>query len=256
MAPRAGRRRGPLRRRTLGPARPEESLSPFVREAARGARAFLTACCAPVPRARRWWSRAPSTPPRRWRKLGLGSSAAVTVAAFAAIVGSRCSRAQPSPPATRPTPRPGPPRLGADVAAAIWGGALRFAVRGAITPLNLDPDQALLLVDTGTPAPPPTASPRWRSFAGHREALLRPLRELSLAAAAATVRDGVVPIAAVREWSTALEPLAAALGLEIVTDHHRQIAPARRPPTGPPSPPAPAAATSPSASSPGSALSD
>ena len=159
------------------------------------------------------------------RKLGLGSSAAVTVATLGcfgerppaelfALAAEAHARAQ------------GSRGSGADLAAAIWGGVIRFVIRddgGApeVATVTLSPAIEVTLVDTGEPASTGDRLARLAMLQRnnpdrHRE-LLRPLAELSAAVAAAAEASGDVPFAAVREWNRALGPLEEAIGLPILT---------------------------------------
>jgi len=166
------------------------------------------------------------------RKLGLGSSAAVTVAAFGEWpdmareeVWHLCQEAHCRAQGSRGS--------GADIAAAVWGGVLRFQLVDdgeacQALPVALAEDLAVTLVDTGVAA---QTGPRLERLAAlqHKEparhaALMRPLHQLAEAVAGEAQRSGRIEAAAVREWNAALDALADALGLSIVTDAHRAIA--------------------------------
>jgi phosphomevalonate kinase len=174
------------------------------------------------------------------RKLGLGSSAAATVAAFGALalqagddlsdhaaIFAACEEAHGAAQGIRGS--------GADVAAAVYGGVVRFGRGPAgayVNPIALSPKVEITLVDTGAAA---STSERLTRLSAIRsadveayKALLRPLAHLSIAVAGEVENTGIVPFAAVDEWRRALDHVAAAIGLEIVTARHRAVAEAAR----------------------------
>ena len=164
------------------------------------------------------------------RKLGLGSSAAVVVAVFGVEAGlSRgatwlaCQKAH--------TLAQGSAGSGADVAAAIWGGVIRFLPTGRIpevAPVSLRPDLALTLVDTGVSASTAERLARLdllrRTNAAAYASALRPLSDLAMAVAGEAEVSGEIPAFAVEDWNRALSALGAAIDLPIVTPEHRAIA--------------------------------
>lgn len=164
------------------------------------------------------------------RKLGLGSSAAVTVAVFGLHEGlareetwRRCQAAH--------VRAQGAAGSGADVAAAIWGGVIRFARRGDradVAPVRLGGDLELLLVDTGVAASTGERLARLdelrRRDARRHAALLRPLVELARSADEQVTGGEALPLEAVHEWNQALAPLGEAIDLPTVGEAHRAVA--------------------------------
>ncbi len=170
------------------------------------------------------------------RKLGLGSSAAVTVAAHGAVlhaagvdldvekqrIFAACDAAHRA--------AQGVAGSGADVAAAVWGGVLLFRrdegaadqpVSGVAWPASV----AITLVDTGVPASTADRVARYRDAAARRpdehRALVAKMRVLALSVAG---RGVPVELAAlVAEWNACLAELARLIDREIVTPAHRRI---------------------------------
>jgi phosphomevalonate kinase len=169
------------------------------------------------------------------RKLGLGSSAAVTAVAVGEwpdlpreAVWRMCQEAHCRAQGSRGS--------GADLAAAIWGGVLRFQLvpdwvssEGcAAQPISLSPDLAVTLVDTGVEA---ATAPRLARLAALQQnqperyqALMRPLHQLAEVVADEAQASGTIAADAVHEWNDVLDALAAALEVPIVTEAHRAIA--------------------------------
>ena len=166
------------------------------------------------------------------RKLGLGSSAAVTVAAVGdwpdlprEALWRMCQQAHAQ--------AQGTPGSGADVAAAIWGGVIRFqagpeAGGCTVSELRLDPDLAVTLVDSGVSA---ATAPRLERLAALKQdrperyrRVMDPLLTLAQAVASQAERQGTIDPAAVVSWNRALEALGAAVELPIMTDPLRRIA--------------------------------
>ena len=164
------------------------------------------------------------------RKLGLGSSAAVVVAVFGPqpdlSLGETwlaCQKAH--------SRAQGSAGSGADVAAAIWGGVIRFLPTGGIpdvAPIELQADVALTLVDTGVSASTSERLVRLgslrRSNPDAYQAALRPLAELAIALAGEAEVHGAIPAFAIDDWNRALAALGAAIDLPIITPEHRAIA--------------------------------
>jgi phosphomevalonate kinase len=215
------------RRATARVAREPQRLSPFL-EAAR--RELVAACGAASPEAERAARVVVDTAgfAAGGRKLGLGSSAAATVAAVAAALG-RLDRVHEL--AHRAHARAQEPRgargSGADVAASVHGGLLE--VRGvpeagplAVRRLAWPSDLELCAVWTGAPADTPTLVAavrglRARDPAGHRAAIER------IAAAAAQLARGD-DIAAVVEGAAALAALGDAAGVPLVPPGFEAVA--------------------------------
>lgn len=171
------------------------------------------------------------------RKLGLGSSAAVTVAVFGPApemsrseVFACCHEAHALAQKSRGS--------GSDIAAAVWGGILRFlpapvsvgsgSGQPDVAPIAISPDIAITFVDTGEASSTGDRLARLallrRSNLAAYTAMLRPLAELAAAVAGEAETRGEIPFEAVREWNRALLFLEAAIGLSILTERHRKVA--------------------------------
>jgi ERG8-type phosphomevalonate kinase len=174
------------------------------------------------------------------RKLGLGSSAAVTVAAHGAVLAAAglpldekrqaifraCDAAHAEAQGQRGS--------GADVAAAVWGGVLAFQrprdeespggplVVALAWPAHL----AAILVDTGAAASTGDRVARWRTLAQRRPAvhgaLLDRMRALAAVvhATLATSAESIVEL--VGRWNGALDELERLIDLPIRTPAHRR----------------------------------
>ncbi len=165
------------------------------------------------------------------QKLGLGSSAAATVAAVAAAL------ADDAPPlihavahrahAAAQAPR-GARGSGADIAAAVWGGVLEVSGAGgldapAVRPLPWPADLTPVLVWTGHPADTVSLVARVREFATRapaaHAACLAELAAPAAALAAALDRgDTSAAVAAIAAGALALAALGAAAGAPLVPD--------------------------------------
>ncbi len=159
----------------------------------------------------------------RDRKLGLGSSAAATVAA----IGLACGLAGVTDPGVirglahvahaRAQGRRGAPGSGADIAAATHGGVIGFRA-GAVEPVTLPTDLQLAFVWTGAPADTATLvkavqAARARLAPGVEDAL----RAIAAAAAdLAAAPDAVRAIAAIDAGGRALAALATTTGVALV----------------------------------------
>lgn len=141
----------------------------------------------------------------RGLKLGLGSSAAATVAAIGAalhavgrfapeVVGALAATAHAEAQARR-----GAAGSGADVAAATWGGAIRFQ-GGRVTPVTLPPELALSFAWTGAVADTATLVAAVTATRG------RPAVEAALLA----IADASAALAEATTAAAALTALAAA----------------------------------------------
>jgi phosphomevalonate kinase len=172
------------------------------------------------------------------RKLGFGSSAAVTVATvglcFAAAgrplageerrVFTLADEAHARAQGTRGS--------GIDVAAAVWGGVLAFrrAPAGAeVTPLTLPTGLRLTFAYTGRPASTPELVGRVRAL-GERDparhaVLIDRLRTLATAFSAALgAGDKVALLAAAAAYGDAMAALGESADAPIVTDELRALA--------------------------------
>lgn len=170
---------------------------------------------------------------QRRAKLGLGSSAALTVALGAALrsmAGQPSLRAEELIAAHR---RQQDGRgSGLDIAAAQYGGALIYQLAGmepVATPVTLPGQLSWCCVWTGRPAatgPRLLQMARWREHdPGGYDSLMGGLTQTAAAgAAAARARDAAGLIAAVSSYGAQLAELGAASGTDIVTREHREIA--------------------------------
>jgi phosphomevalonate kinase len=169
------------------------------------------------------------------RKLGLGSSAAVTVAAYGAILAGAGRSLEEKLEIFRAcdaahAEAQGSPGSGADIAAAIFGGVIAFRrerpmpVFGLEWPAGIE----LTLVDTGVAASTADRVARWRKHAEDRVAahaeLVERMRVLSASFFAAAVARNFDLFDLVRRWNGCLDDLARAIDLEIVTPAHKRIA--------------------------------
>lgn len=175
------------------------------------------------------------------RKLGLGSSAAVTVAAHGAVLAAAglsldekrqtifraCDAAHAEAQGQRGS--------GADVAAAVWGGVLAFQrLRDEEAPggplvvaLTWPSHLAATLVDTGAAASTGDRVARWRTLAKRRPAvhgaLLDRMRALAAVvhATLSTSSESIVEL--VGRWNDALDELERLIDLPIRTPAHRRV---------------------------------
>ncbi len=160
------------------------------------------------------------------RKLGLGSSAAAVTAAAAlalddatpatvfAIARGAHALAQG---------RRGAPGSGIDLAAAAWGGTLRYQA-GVATPVPLPPGR-WLAYDLGAPADTPTLLAHVDAARTAMPSIIEPLlaRIADAAGALADARTTAATIAALAAAGTALADLAAATGLDLATPRGRAV---------------------------------
>lgn len=166
-------------------------------------------------------------------KLGLGSSAALTVA-FAGAVSTAAGRSVPTVDALIDTHRSiqGGRGSGIDIAASHYGGTLIYESRdGSVhaTPVSLPSGVEWCCVWSGVSASTGdflAKIARW----GEREparsaALMAELTHSAGAGAAAAQRgDGPLLLATVTRYAQLLAQLGAASGADIVSDEHRAIA--------------------------------
>lgn len=174
-------------------------------------------------------------------KLGLGSSAAATVAALGAALATAGHPVDP--PAVHGLAHRahraaqaslGAPGSGADIAASTYGGALAVRRAGtedaplAVRPLALPADLALVAVWTGAAADTATLVARVRGLRGRDRAAydraVRPIAEgagaLMRAFEAGSARTAVAAWAAAAE---AIAGLGRAAGVELESPVHRQL---------------------------------
>jgi phosphomevalonate kinase len=171
------------------------------------------------------------------RKLGLGSSAAVTVAAYGSVLAGAgvgfadrerifraCDEAHGEAQGARGS--------GADVAAAVWGGFLEFRAGGPAAPLAWPASLELHLFDSGEAASTADRVGRYRRHAAEASGEHKPLADLLAALSGellGALREAPSEVLdLVERWNDALDELGAALDVEILTPAHRRIARAAR----------------------------
>jgi phosphomevalonate kinase len=168
------------------------------------------------------------------RKLGLGSSAAVTVASVAcalrasgvdapgrALVHRLSHAAHAEAQAAL-----GAAGSGADIAASTYGGLTAFSRPNNVRPLSLPAGLELVAVWTGQPADTATLVAAVEAFAAaNADAHRTAMDDIELAATAlAGAKSVAEAITAVADGAIAAAGLGAAAGVDIETDVHRRIA--------------------------------
>jgi len=170
-------------------------------------------------------------------KLGLGGSAAVTVAVTAALLAAATPRERTSDRATlfaaaldAHRHAQGGLGSGADVAASLYGGVLLFEPRAGalprVTPLPVPAATHLLAASSGTPAVTTDLVRRYRAACNGKGAA----RAAFVAASHGCVRQfvdtlqhGSLDLAAVRRNGDLLDRMAADLDLIVYTPRLRQL---------------------------------
>lgn len=168
------------------------------------------------------------------RKLGLGSSAAVTVATVAcalrasgvrqlerALVHRLAGAAHAEAQAAL-----GAAGSGADIAASTYGGVTLFSPPNHVRPFALPADLELVAVWTGTPADTATLVAAVERLAttdapAHRDAMAAIERAATAFTHSKTAAEAITAIA---DGAIAAAALGAAAGVDIETDTHRAIA--------------------------------
>ena len=174
------------------------------------------------------------------RKLGLGSSAAATVAAIGLACGLagrtdrdlvyRLARTAHA----RAQGRRGAPGSGADVAASAHGGVIGFRA-GAVERLVLPADLRLVFAWTGAPADTATLVAAVQAARGQAALPGEPTAETALAdvarasTALATAPDADAAIAAIDAGARAMDALAAATAVPLVPPELGRLRAALRP---------------------------
>lgn len=170
-------------------------------------------------------------------KLGLGSSAAVTVAVVGAALAragvelvdlrrvfALADRAHAAAQGTRGS--------GIDVATSVYGGALRFQRKNGsaeVAPVELPAELRLTFVFTGKSASTPELIGRVKALAEsepdrHEAAISRLTFQAHAFAAAVADRDAASLVRAAGAYGEAMQALGEAAGCEIVTREHAQLA--------------------------------
>jgi phosphomevalonate kinase len=170
-------------------------------------------------------------------KLGLGSSAAVTVAVTGAALASAgveladkrrlfelADQAHATAQGTRGS--------GVDVATSVWGGAIRFQRKGGhaeISSVELPDEVRLTFVFTGKSASTAELIGRVKALAerdpaAHEAAIGRLVWQAHAFAAAIADKDASALLHAADGYHEAMRELGVAAGAEIVTAEHAQLA--------------------------------
>ena len=174
------------------------------------------------------------------RKLGLGSSASVTVAAFGAVL--HAADVPVGEPARRHdiflacdaahATAQGARGSGLDIAAAVWGGVLRARRHDEhidVEQVKLPPELAVVLVDTGVAASTAERVARYRALDRKNPAVAHLLHHLEVLAergAFATLSSDLIVL--IDDWMRRMGELEHLIGIEILTPAlHRVTAVAR-----------------------------
>ncbi len=153
-------------------------------------------------------------------KVGLGSSAALTVAAAAALSGRRPELATV---VAVHRAAQGGRGSGFDVAASLHGGAIVYRAEPLeVLPLSLPPGLQLRGIWTGHAAST-TGFLRGLAALGPRRAALTPLTEAAEAAVASLGQDAASWVGAVRDYAGALAAFARSTSLPILSGGHREL---------------------------------
>jgi phosphomevalonate kinase len=164
----------------------------------------------------------------RGTKLGLGSSAATTVAAVAcALAGAGQAAARPAIHAIARAAHAdaqgarGARGSGADIATSTFGGAIAFTA-GAVRPLHLPADLTLIPFWTGAAADTAPLVAAIEAARAHRGAVDQALTAIATAstalAAACDAADAGRAIAALDDGARAITALGAAAGVDLIPD--------------------------------------
>jgi phosphomevalonate kinase len=157
------------------------------------------------------------------KKLGLGSSAAVTVAAvgllWKAAGGSKDNQRLFALASEAHNSAQGTPGSGVDVAVSIWGGTIRYVMGGDVREIDLPKDLHLTFVWTGKTAATAELIERTAPLAGMPE--MDKLRDL--AAEFADSKDAATWIRVANQYCDAMGALGKAAGADIITPELHQI---------------------------------
>jgi phosphomevalonate kinase len=158
------------------------------------------------------------------KKLGLGSSAAVTVATvgllWQAAGGAKDNPRLFSLASEAHAAAQGTPGSGIDVAVSIWGGTIRYEMGAPVREIDLPKDLHLTFVWTGKSASTAALIEKTTPLSGGAE--MDKLRDL--AAAFADSSDAAEWVRIANEYGEAMGALGKAAGAEIVTPELHQIA--------------------------------
>jgi mevalonate kinase len=158
------------------------------------------------------------------KKLGLGSSAAVTVAAvglmWTAAGGPKDPKKIFDLASAAHAAAQGTPGSGVDVAVSVWGGTIRYLMGGDVKEISLPKDLHLTFVWTGKVASTPDLIEKVTPLAEGPE--MDKLRDLAAAFADASTAAEWVRLA--NSYGDAMDALGRAAGVGIVTPELRQIA--------------------------------
>jgi phosphomevalonate kinase len=157
------------------------------------------------------------------KKLGLGSSAAATVAAVGLLWSAAGGPKDPKKifdlASAAHNAAQGTPGSGVDIATSIWGGTIRYVMGGDVREIDLPKDLQLTFVWTGKVASTAELIEKTAPLAGMPE--MDNLRDLAAAFADATTASEWVRIG--NDYCDAMDALGRTAGADIVTPELRQI---------------------------------
>jgi phosphomevalonate kinase len=158
------------------------------------------------------------------KKLGLGSSAAATVAAvgllWTAAGGPKDPKRIFDLASAAHNAAQGTPGSGVDIAVSTWGGTIRYLMGGDVREIDLPKDLQLTFAWTGQVASTAELIEKTAPLGGMPE--MDTLRDLAAAFADAT--DAAEWIRIANDYCDAMDALGRTAGADIVTPELRQIA--------------------------------